>query len=363
MTAAHKRATAVATMLAACVLFLAPPAAADYEPLSKGVTKLALDSSFLAALKQSGVRVSAAPPARLNGGTIAFPVSGGKIDLTSGRGTVEHEGAVVFAAGKRHIPVKALQLKTTQRGSPLSAKVGGSQLKLGTVRGIRFNRAGFGARVTVSRLALSAKLATRLGKKLHLRGVFRQGIALGRTVTTAQLETITVLGQDRAALTLDPGFEAKLRSLFVAVNPIFPAEHPGPFTLPISGGEISPDGSLGTLESSGALEFIQLGGGQVFWQDVALELASHSASAALDVEPSPPYAGKIERGLFARLTLGSRPVSDPRQRTVAVANAPLTLDPSTAATFNEVFAKPKDKDGVFAAGEPLGVISFTARGQ
>ncbi|HEX5592943.1 MAG TPA: hypothetical protein VFX35_06315 [Solirubrobacterales bacterium] len=52
---------------------------------------------------------------------------------------------------------------------------------------------------------------------------------------------MTVLGSDRTSLELDPAFTAKLDQLYVAVNPIFPAEHPGTFTFAIFGGRISPD--------------------------------------------------------------------------------------------------------------------------
>lgn len=364
MSPRWRRGAVLIAVLAACLPLRPPLAAADYEPLGAGATKLTFDRSFLAALKRSGVTVGATAPARLRRGSVTFPVSGGKLDPKTERGSIEHEGALVFTAGARRIPIKALQLKTTQRGSPLSAKVGGSQLKLGTARGIGFSRAGFGSRVTVSGLALSSKLATRLGKKLHAKGLFRAGQKLGKVTSLAEPETITVLGRGTAALTLSPGIEAKLRSLFVAVNPIFPAERSGPaFTLPLSGGAISPDATLGTVATSGALEFIQLGGGQVFWQTTALELSSHSASAALDVQPSPPYAGKIEKALIAGLMLSSAAVPDAKARTVAVANASLTLDASTAATFNEVFARPQGKDGVFVAGEPLGAVSFTGQGQ
>jgi hypothetical protein len=34
-----------------------------------------------------------------------------------------------------------------------------------------------------------------------------------------------------------------------------------------------------------------------------------------------------------------------------------------AANFNEVFARPQGRDGVFVAGEALGSISFTAQGR
>jgi hypothetical protein len=36
---------------------------------------------------------------------------------------------------------------------------------------------------------------------------------------------------------------------------------------------------------------------------------------------------------------------------------------ATAVSFNEVFAKPQHKDGVFVAGEVLGSLRFTAQGQ
>jgi hypothetical protein len=42
---------------------------------------------------------------------------------------------------------------------------------------------------------------------------------------------------------------------------------------------------------------------------------------------------------------------------------PLLLSATTAARFNEIFAKPQGRDGVFAAGEPLGLLSFSAQGQ
>ncbi len=355
---------ALTTALAlACLLASAPLAGADYDPLGAGATKLTLDDSFLALLGRNGVELRALPPAKIKAGTVSFPVSGGKFDPTSARGTVEHEGALLFTAGNKSIPLKALQLKTTQRRSPLSAKVGGSQLKLATVQSLSVSRRGFGEKVKASALALSAKLATRLAKKLRLEGVFEEGRPLGRTLTTAQPETVTVLRRGKADLALAPGFAAKLQSLFVAVNPIFGAEHIGSvFTLPIFGGTISPDGSRGAIETSGALEFLQLGGGQVFWDEGRLDLAAATASPEVNVQPSPPYAGREGRVIVAGFALSSPAIADAKARTVTVSGA-LSLEASTAATFNEVFAKPQGRDGVFTAGEALGTVSFTAQGQ
>jgi hypothetical protein len=356
------------TKLCLCTLALAlcfaPSASATYDPLGSGTTKLTIDKSFLALLKANGVKLSAVAPAKLKGTTISFPVSGGKFDPTTAKGTVEHEGALVFSAAGKSLPLKSLQLKTTQRGAPFSVKAGGGQLKLGAAKGLKVTRAGFANDVKVSDLTLSAKVATRLGKKLGLRGVFKAGQPLGSAKSVSNPETIALTNKGKLTLTLDPGFEAKLKSFFVAVNPIFPAEHPAAFTLAIFGGTIAPDGSQGTLETQGALELLQLGGGQVFWSEGWFDLGAKTFSPELDVEPSPPYGGKQERQGVAGLSFAPTSVSaNAKAQTVSVAGATLTASAATAQLLNEVFAKPQGKSGVFGAGEVLGAVSFTAQGE
>lgn len=344
------------------LLAFAPAAQGAYDPVGSGTTRLSLDRSFLSLLRQNGVKLSALAPAKLAGGVLSFPVAGGKFDPLSANGVIEHEGALLFKAGRRSIPLKAPQLKTTQRRAPLSAKVGGSQLKLVRARGLSVTRTGFGEKIAVSGLTLSPKLATRLAKKLGLRGILEGGQAFGRTLTRANPETVRLLSRGKVALSLDPGFQAKLGSLFVAVNPVFPAERPAEFTLPISGGTIAPDASRGRVETAGSLEFLQQGGGQAFWAEVGLDLALGSLDAEAELLPSPPYAGKLGRVGIAGFGAPAAS-SDPRARTVGVAGISLALDAATAAAFNELFAKPQGKDGVFAAGEALGSVSFTAAGQ
>lgn len=358
----HRLAVAVgAAVLLLAVLTGASDARAAYDSVGSGVTRLSFDKGFLKLLKQHHVRLSVSAPATLAHGAVDFPVVGGKFDPTTGKGTVEHEGELWLVAGGRRISLRALKLKTTAKRAPLAAKVGGSQLKLATAAGLRTARRGFGDQVRVEHLLLSAKFATRLGKKLRLRGVFRSGQPLARLTTRAQPETTAVVARGRASLTLDPAFEAKLRSLFVAVNPIFPAEHPGAFTLPIFGGNVAPDASAGAVATQGALEFIQLGGGQVFWHEGTVGLDEHALVPEVDVEPSPPYLGKAGPLTVA----GFEPraaSSDPSARTVSIAGV-LVLGAGTAATFNEVFARPQGKDAVFAAGETLGTLALTAQGQ
>ncbi len=346
-----------------CLAAQGTSAQADYDPLGSGTTKLTLDQSFLALLKQSKVKLSALAPAKLQGGVASFPVSGGKFDPLAAAGTVEHEGALLFkAASGASIPLKALQLKTTQRHAPFSAKVGGSQLKLAQAQGLAVTRQGFGDKVKVNSLTLSAKLATRLAKKLRLKATFKAGQPLGSTLTKAEPETIAVLGKGKVSLTLDPGFKAKLDSLFVAVNPIFPAERPDPFTLAIFGGTIAPTASEGTIQTQGSIELVQIGGGQVFLREAWLELSAGSFSPELELAPSPPYPGKQGRVPVGALGLSGASVSaDPAARTVAVANASVGIGANLASAFNEAFAKPLGEGDAFHEGESLGTITFTAQ--
>jgi hypothetical protein len=360
-----RRIASVAGLVILLALLACTPATAQFDQLGSGATKLTLAPHFLRQLDRAGVEMAAVAPARLRNGVVSFPVDGGRFDPVAQRGTVENDGALRLSAGGRSIPIRFLQVKTAQRRSPLSAKVGGSQLKLASAGALAVSRAGFGSKISIRGLGLSAKLATRLGKKLRLKGIFREGQELGSAVVTAQPQTVAVLNRGKASLTLDAGFEAKLRELHVAVNPIFPAEHIGPsFLLPIFGGKLSPDAATGVIETRGSLELLQLGAGQLFWAESGLDLDSHAAVAAENVQPSPPYAGVLGRISIGDLDLTPAAVaSNPGKRTVSISGARLLLQQQTAATLNEIFAKPQEKDAVFGAGEVLGVVSVTAQTQ
>jgi hypothetical protein len=346
------------------LLAIAPAAQATYNPLNSGQTKLTFAKPFLALLKSSNVKLTGKEGATLKGGVASFPVSGGKFDPTTSNGFVEHGGVLFFKAGSQKVPLTSLQLKTTQKHAPFSAKFGGGQLKLATTAKLSVSRDGFGSKVVVSTLKLSAKVAERLDKKLRLEGVFKAGQPIGSTVTKANPQTMAVAESGKASFSFDPETAAKLQGLFVAINPVFPIEHPGPFTLPIFTGTISPTASEGTIQTLGSLELIQQGGGQVFLREAWAELSAAAYSVELELIPSPPYAGKVGRTPVGTLSLAGAAISpDPAARTVGVTNATVTMGANLAAAFNEAFAKPQGKADVFAAGNPLGTISFVAQAQ
>jgi len=335
-------------------------ASAAYDPIGGGTTKLLLDEGFLSLSKREGVTLKAKAPAKRRGKTILLPVSGGKEDPTTGKGEVEHEGTLVFQKGNRKVPLREIELKAKK--TPLFAKVGGSQLKLASAKKITSRREGFGQGFGATGLRLSAKVATRLNKKLRTGEAFSEGLAIGTLKSSTQPQRVAILAQGQGTITPDPQILAKFKALFVSLNPIAPAElQPGPvLRFPIAvGGQIAPDASEGTLRLAGAIEALQLGAGQLFHSEYRLDLGAGSASAEVDVEPTPAFPGKLGRvGVF---DLGQGSVaSDPESRTISVSAAPLTLTAATAQSFDEAFAAGAP---TFAAGEAFGVVAFGAVGQ
>ena len=343
---------------------LAPAAAlATYDDVGSGATRLVLDKGFISLMQRNGVKLSVRAPAKLKGNTVTFPAVRGKFDPTTGKATVDHDGALLLKGGRGTVSFKSLQVKTTRRSAPLAAKVAGGQLKLGSGKG-SFARSGFGMKYTVRALRLAPKVAARLNKRLHLDVPTGASTVLGTATSAVEPEAVTVLGQGKATLELDAGFLAKLDQLHVAANPVFPAEHPGSFTFPIFSGRLAPNLGQGAMDLRGGLELLQLGGGKVTWTDPRLDFATPGFVPEADVEPAPPYAGKV--GPVAVASIAVQPAAvkaDPRRRTVSLQGGGLALGEAAAATLNEVFAKPQGKDGVFVAGEPFGRVSFSAQGQ
>jgi hypothetical protein len=344
---------------------LAVPAAgaAGYDPVASGQTTLTLAPSFVSLLKTSGVRLEGTEGAVVHGRTVTFPLSGGKLEPAEAQGTIEHAGQLLFRAGPRRLPLKALQLKTTRRTSPYAAKLGGGQLKLSAGARLTSARKGFGTSFRTTGMLLSAKAATRLDKKLHLPGVFAAGQKFASASTAVEPATVGLAPTGKVELTLDPAFAARLGSFFVAVNPIFPAEHPGAFAFPIGGGVLAPTGSEGLVKTNGGIEFIQVGGGQFFVRDLELEVAGGQALGEYQLvlaggAPGPDQAGPV-------LGLGTGAFSaEPEARTITETGAQLTLGAAMAQGFDEAFARPLGRpDSSFAAGEVLGAVSYTATGE
>jgi hypothetical protein len=359
----HPAARRLVGLLAAAALtaFLSAPAAqaAGYDPIASGMTTLKLAPSFARFLHRSGVRLEGRGGVAVRGRAIAFPVAAGKLEPVEARGTIEHAGQLVFRAGSRRLPLRSLQLKTTRASAPFAAKLGGGQLKLATGARLGSERQGFGTDFQTTGMRLSAKVATRLDKKLGLPGVFVAGRPFGSATTAVEPATVGLAPTGKVELSLDPAFVAKLASFFVAVNPIFPAEHPGAFAFPIGGGVLAPTGASGLLKTTGGLEFIQVGGGQFFVKDLEPEIATGQANAEYQLVLVSSGPGPNQAGPLLGLGAGAF-ASEPAVRAIGESGATLALSATVAQGFDEAFAKPLGRPDSFAAGEVLGTIAYTA---
>jgi hypothetical protein len=347
----------VGIALAASALCATSAPAASYNPIDSGATRVTIDRDFLKVLKTHGVKVQAAAGAKLQSGTVRMPVVGGEVDPVASKGTIENDGMLIFRSSRRSVKLQDLTLKS--KSTPLLAKVGGSQLKVARAKTVEFTRSGFGEKVRIEGLVLSQKAVTRLNKKLGLGTLLHEGQPFGRITAAVQPATVGLLPEGQVRVTPDPAFMAKLGSLFVAVNPIFPTEaQGGAFTFPIGGGgAIAPDTLRGVLRTEGNLEFLQLSGGQIFWNDPALEMETSTFSADEDIEPSPPFPGKLGRSGILGFERSGSVTAQPQSRAIAVGGFPLRLSAATADSFNQAFAAGAP---TFTAGEKVADLAFAA---
>lgn len=346
-------------LIVAGALVLAAPAAANYDLVGSGTAKVALDPSFRALLAKNGIKLSGRDGAKVTPRLVQLRVSGGEADPTVEQAGYDLEGEVVVSRGGKRLALRKFQVKTKR--SPLLAKVGGGQLKLGKTKTVAFSHPGFATSLHARGLTISKKLAVRLDKRLDT-DVFAEGQPLGSLQVIANPVAATVLPVGRIHVVPDPAFLAKLKELFVSLNPVAPGElEAGPaLSLPlITGGTMAPDGAAGTVRAGGGVELLQLGGGQIFWRELWIGLDNKEGTWEAESLPSPPYAGKQGRvGVFA---LGGAAFSaDPAARTVTAGGVTLVLQPATADQLNQLFAEGRD---VFHAGETFGSAAFTAKVQ
>ncbi len=338
--------------------FRAGGATAAYDPVGSGSTRLALAKPFADLLASNRIRILVKEGARRQGRTIILSASAGKVDPGLGAGTVESAGALIFTKGGRQLPLREVTFKAKR--APLYAKVGGSRLKIATAARLDDQRRGFGTAFTADGLRMTAKFASRLEKKLRLRGALQPRQLIGTVQSIAQPRTLHLREEGRAQLALDGAFKQKLDNLFVSLNPIAPAElAPGPIlSFPIGlESTLAPDASTGTIKLGGSVELLQLGNAQVFWRELWLQPEIGSLLDETDVEPAPPHSGKQPQAPLADLRSGAVVAASPPERTIEVSGLGVTLTAATAASLNDAFA---GSSSVFGRGESMGTLSFRA---
>lgn len=344
--------------LALWLTLAATASATSYDPIASGTTTITLARSLTTLLAKHHVSIEVRAGAKRKGQKVVLPATGGEFEPVHGFGTVETEGTLVFVSGKRKVPFRAIVFKAKR--SPLYARVGGTQFKVASAKQLKSKREGFGIGFTATGLRLSAKVVSRLNKKLRLGKAIVAGQEFGTITAKVAPRTVHLLPQDRISLAIDPAFAAKLDQLFVSLNPIAPAElGPGPtLSFPIGlESVLAPDASAGLVKTNGAVELLQLGSAQIFWREVLLEPESGFLSSEVDIEPSPPRPGRQPLGPLLSLPAGGQLTSNPSQRTIALSGRAAFLTATTAEALDSSFAEGKP---VFAAGERVGALSFAA---
>ncbi|TMK58376.1 MAG: hypothetical protein E6G51_02945 [Actinobacteria bacterium] len=412
---------ALAAALFALLAF-APYASATADPVESGSATITLNNGFTKYLKTFGIKTTKIAPAKLKGKKATFPGTGGEVDPTTGGGTVNLGGGLKFKAGKKSAPVKGLVLDTNKKA--LFAKVAGKKIKLATVSGYSFTRAGFGVSMTIKKLKLTKTAAKKLNKKLgYAKGKPKPFIAnklMGSAKAEEQPATVTIVPGGNVSFNADQELLKKLKDVETEAAVIAPTTEKGfgNYELPISGGNIGPTGQAGQVQTAGGLLLTQklptspttaleteitLGN---MWLDLSAKtvtvevVAKSNASESLNL-------GNLGRSSIADLTI-TKVTTDAAARTVSV-DSSAVLQPISAEVLEgfvkvyqayyeagfyaefcakaapekcesanpdqkaaeekagkeaakEAAAKRVEKDHI-TAGNPLGTFSFTAQTQ
>jgi hypothetical protein len=341
---------ALAAALFALLAF-APYASATPDPVESGSATVTLNNGLVKYLKTFGIKTTKIAPTKLKGKKATFKVTGGEVDPTNGAGTVNLAGGLKFKAGKKSAPVKGLSLNTAKKA--LFAKVAGKKVKLATVSGYSFTRAGFGVSMTVKKLKLTKAAAKKLNKKLgYAKGKPKPFIAnkkMGSAKAEEQPSTVAIVPGGNVNFDADQELLLKLKDVETNASVIAPTTESGlgKYQLPITGGNIGPTGAAGQVQTAGGLLLTQKldkGDGTFLeteitlgnmWLDLSAKtvtvevVAKSNASESLNL-------GNLGRSSIADLTITGVNV-DSAARTVSVSSS-ATLQPISAEVL-EGFVK------------------------
>lgn len=368
---ARSRPLAVVVVLSlAAALAFAPAAYANGDPLAGGSFSLKLSAGLKHQLKKS--RVSLKPD--------AFAVKDGTIDPIAGTGSLTL-GNLRFKHGSKHVTYKEVTA-TLGPGGALTA----NGVTLFSLTGGKVARNSFGATITGVRATLLKRAAQKLNRKLDVRSLHKGEVGTAEVVS--EPKTVEVTG-GAAAVTgfsiLYPGSVAQKAgphciNALSGITPIAPATSngaipptPPTFTLPVTGGTISPDGSDGVVNLAGGYRIANkknqqsgcssaTGSLQVDQTDFTIDF-QHSAAKAhvvISGRTSPPTG---DQGVVFSSILDSSDVTvsaDPAGHTVTITGGVIKLNGGAALYLNQVFQQPTYLwANELMAGDPLATVRLT----
>jgi hypothetical protein len=123
------RPVGLALLGAALVAVLAIAAPAPAAKLG-GKTTLAPEAKTLDALAAEGVEVAPAGDAKLTGKGIAFPITGGKVNVEKVSGKIKHSGGLTFAGAGTSLTVENFVVKLGPKDVIRAEVAGGGKVRL-----------------------------------------------------------------------------------------------------------------------------------------------------------------------------------------------------------------------------------------
>ena len=365
-------------ILMASLLALASASAASAarDPITSGATDLHMKKGFLRKLSNAGITVSGIQGGTTIGNKVGLTVGAGMLDPTNATGHLEPQGGFKLSLGNRGVPIYGLSVNTAK--GVVYASVAKAHMELATFANPIVTREGFGVNFKSVQLVLTEKATRRISNRLGLKA--NQRLNAGRVISnlysSAQPRTVTLLPQGNAVLTPNAAtlgkFAAKGVKLPSGIAPIAPATAPSVTTLqfPITGGTLAPDGSEGTLETSGGVEITKKTGTlspSVKLKNIAVDFGTKAATVELEILPVPPFPGATGRTSIADLTLpAGSVVANPGTRQIAVTGAEAKLQAVAASTLNSVFNQPAPEpppSSNFVVGDPFGTFSLVAQAE
>ncbi len=346
------------------ILAAALPAAAEARVvISGGEANLILDRGLAAELRRNGVDIDGIGAATARGRRLTLPVEAGATNGGAGRGALTLGGGFSLAAGARAARVGEI-LVNTGRGQS-TARIAGERRILAKHGQLGTSPVGFGTRIRISALRLTAGTAAALNRKLRLPGVFRAGRRLGSLTMVAipasvpvQFGTIALGGRETTF--------SKLEALGVQMgiwgaSERWAAAGETYFLFPLAPAAVAPDASAGILASEDgdgiSMEIHAPPPRNMLLREPRIDLAAAELSARVSAlsadEPG-------ETGAIATLDYGSATFQiRPRVGAFELTGIRAVASQSIADQLNARFATP----GLFQAGETFARISVNLHAQ
>jgi len=350
----------VAIAIVVFLSLIAGAGEAGADSIGSGRTTVMLSRGFDAQLEVEGIHLQAIHRRPTKTRTVTLAIGSGSL-AADARGYLIYRAAIRFAAGKRSVLFRKLNLDTEHRSlNGTVGKRGRREISIAAAPVGKAWQEGFEIGFS-SALSLSPEAARLLNARLRPERRFQPGQRLGRAVTIARPLAVSVTGGSQEFVLTDP-FAAKLDALGVTTTAYEvgtkTAESPPTFALPLIQGLVSPSLLGGGAFTEGGLQFSRGEDAelrQVEFGAVWMNLESAQLRGHLQTQES-SLPGEVA---LAGLDLGAAIRSaDPSAGLLRISGATATLSPELAASLNHAFAAPDDPQP-FAVGEPFATVAAT----